>query len=250
LQITLLEGEPEALGAFSDFALSDEGGSLIGDRQVESHYRLFGRYELTIRSIYADAKRRELRSRDGSQAQSETVGGYVGDVFSALFLGNFWNTSSVVLRREILEAAGGFVTERRTQEDYELWLKVASRGPIGFVDHSLVVTRRRPGQLTSRSQNLAILENVLDVLDEVSELAETRVGHRVVRERKADVRKTLALGYLGAGNPQAARSSLWGALRLHHSSVSVMGLLLWSLLPPSVGQGVKSFARNLPGLRR
>lgn len=59
---------------------------------------------------------------------------------SLLLDGNCISTSAVVVRRELLERAGGFSIQPEfvTAEDYELWLKLACNGArIGFVEEVL-----------------------------------------------------------------------------------------------------------------
>lgn len=65
-------------------------------------------------------------------------------------------TSSMVLRRSALQAAGGFASAVRVAEDWDLWLRIAARGG-GFVclAETLVRYRRHPGGLTADVEGLA-----------------------------------------------------------------------------------------------
>ncbi|MCE5256776.1 MAG: glycosyltransferase family 2 protein [Spirochaetaceae bacterium] len=58
--------------------------------------------------------------------------------FRSLLLSNKVYTSSVVIRKCALEAAGGFDPSRRLSEDYELWLKVARQGKILVLNKPLM----------------------------------------------------------------------------------------------------------------
>jgi hypothetical protein len=60
--------------------------------------------------------------------------------FSDLIIDNRVITSSVVVKRETLLAVGGFPEEQglRVGEDYALWLRLAYRQPIGFLDLPLL----------------------------------------------------------------------------------------------------------------
>jgi glycosyltransferase involved in cell wall biosynthesis len=49
--------------------------------------------------------------------------------------------SSVLMRRELFEAAGWFDEQLPVCEDYELWLRVASRFEVGFIPEPLIVKR-------------------------------------------------------------------------------------------------------------
>lgn len=47
-------------------------------------------------------------------------------------------SSSVMLKKSLFEAAGGFDESLETCEDYDLWLRLTSHHPVGFVPKSLV----------------------------------------------------------------------------------------------------------------
>ena len=59
--------------------------------------------------------------------------------------------SAVVIRRDLWEAVGGFDASYPVCEDYELWLRVALREPVGLVDDPLVVKRGGHADQLSRS---------------------------------------------------------------------------------------------------
>lgn len=59
--------------------------------------------------------------------------------------------SAVVIRRDLWEALGGFDASYPVCEDYELWLRVALREPVGLVDEALVVKRGGHADQLSRS---------------------------------------------------------------------------------------------------
>jgi glycosyltransferase involved in cell wall biosynthesis len=63
-----------------------------------------------------------------------------GDLFDALLVRNFVNTSTVVARKECFTAVGGF-GRRALGQDWDTWLRIARRYPIGFVTD--VVAHRR-----------------------------------------------------------------------------------------------------------
>jgi glycosyltransferase involved in cell wall biosynthesis len=74
------------------------------------------------------------------------------------------NPSSVLLRRAAIEAAGGF-SEIPFGEDWETWIEIAKRFPIGFIDRPVALVRRHAGSVSpSRVRvdvNRAIVERHL-----------------------------------------------------------------------------------------
>ncbi len=73
-----------------------------------------------------------------------------------------WSGSSVVYRREAIEAVGGFNEALDAGDDYELYLKVARRHPI-FCHAEVVTEYRRHGSNTTRDARL-VLTSELQVL--------------------------------------------------------------------------------------
>ena len=73
-----------------------------------------------------------------------------------LYCANPLPTSSVVLRRDALNAVGGFASPVPLAEDWDLWLRLAAAG-FGFVcePEAVVRYRRHPGGLTADVAALA-----------------------------------------------------------------------------------------------
>ncbi len=105
-------------------------------------------------------------------------------IFDELYLGNFVNPLTVVLRRECLNAVGLFNEGLRRGEDYDLWLRVAANFKIGYQD---VVTGiyRMHGDNFSRDavkMKIAVL-NVLDKMktsypEHVSQIPKEKINNR------------------------------------------------------------------------
>jgi glycosyltransferase involved in cell wall biosynthesis len=63
--------------------------------------------------------------------------------------------SAVVIQRALYESLGGFDESFDVCEDYELWLRIALREPVGLVGEELVVKRGgHPGQLSRSTWGL------------------------------------------------------------------------------------------------
>jgi glycosyltransferase involved in cell wall biosynthesis len=93
----------------------------------------------------------------GESWTSLSAGLHAGPAWAArLYESNPLPTSSVVLRRAALEAAGGFESAVRVAEDWDLWLRLAACG-VGFVcaPEAVVRYRRHPGGLTADVAGLA-----------------------------------------------------------------------------------------------
>lgn len=86
-----------------------------------------------------------------------------GMVLDRLVLDNFITTSTVMAPKEQLIEAGLFGEDRRISEDFDLWLRMAARWKVGFIDRPLVRYRRRMGSLSD--DKLATSRSALEVIE-------------------------------------------------------------------------------------
>ncbi|MBA2316204.1 MAG: glycosyltransferase [Euzebyales bacterium] len=107
------------------------------------------------RHLYADA---EGHWRTLSRLERRTPG-VVEDWLQKIASGQRLTTPSVVVRRSAYELLGGF-DERITVggEDWEMWVRIATRFPAWFEPEPLAVYRmNRPGSLTGNAASAAAL---------------------------------------------------------------------------------------------
>ncbi|UCF99790.1 MAG: glycosyltransferase family 2 protein, partial [Spirochaetaceae bacterium] len=65
--------------------------------------------------------------------------------------------STVMMRRELFEEFGGFREDLEIAEDYELWLRISAKYPVGYIDEPLVIKRGgHPGQLSEKYGQIEI----------------------------------------------------------------------------------------------
>jgi glycosyltransferase involved in cell wall biosynthesis len=128
-----------------------------------------------------------------------------GMVLDHLLLDNFITTSTVMSPTERLIEVGLFGEARRVSEDFELWLRMAARWKVGFVDRPLVQYRRRPGSLSD--DKLATARCALDVVETFWH------EHPQHRTRYPDVyRRSIAAHLAVAGSAAVAGGSRGAAL--------------------------------------
>jgi glycosyltransferase involved in cell wall biosynthesis len=126
----------------------------------------------------------------------------------ALYEANPIPTSSVVVRRAALEAAGGFAGPVAVAEDWELWLRLARGGGAAVCEPAARVRyRRHPAGLTADVARLAEAQLELHRLHGDLVGAEARG-----RAERADL-AALARGRARAGDWAGARAALAGAAR-------------------------------------
>jgi glycosyltransferase involved in cell wall biosynthesis len=123
-----------------------------------------------------------------------------GMVLNHLLLDNFITTSTVMARKERLIEAGLFNEKRRISQDFELWLQIAARWKIGFIDRPLVQYRYRPGSLSEDK-----LATARDALDVIREFWRDHPQHR--RNQRRVYRNSLGAHFATAGEAALTRGS-------------------------------------------
>lgn len=89
--------------------------------------------------------------------------GKSGWVLEGLFHANYIRTSSAIIKRECIEKVGIFDEELKECEEYDYWLRIAAKYPIGFINESLAVYVDNPSgvstdSLIGRLYRLKVLE--------------------------------------------------------------------------------------------
>ncbi len=89
-----------------------------------------------------------FHARHGHRTEPFLLG---GDALAQLYAENVVGTSTVIARTDMLRAIGGFDEAMPSAEDWELWLRLAARAPVGC--HPAVLAdylMHRPGNLTGQ----------------------------------------------------------------------------------------------------
>jgi GT2 family glycosyltransferase len=163
---------------------------------------------------------------------------YFGSPTAALLEVNFILTSSVMVRRDLLAATGGFDPGMSHAEDVDLWIRLARRAPAVATARSLVRYQHRPGGLTR--QVIARLEGNARLYERLAR--ETDLEPRLcdaARRRAGLSRIKLAQAALRDGDAITARRHLahaWGSGRTT-TVVAAWGL---TLLPAPISAWLRA----------
>lgn len=138
-----------------------------------------------------------------------------GDIFDALLCDCFILPSTVMVRRQLLEAVGGFDETFASAEDFDLWLRLAHVAPAGFVNAPLVLVRRHPGEISHRREETSA-RNVIRTLEQARAHFSLTAGRRI-RLRRVLARRYTHLGLLlrAAAKSGEARQQFLRALRVN-----------------------------------
>jgi len=127
-----------------------------------------------------------------------------------------WSGSSIVYRKEVLEAVGGFDEALCAGDDYDLYLRLAYAHPI-FCHEEVVTEYRRHGANTTRDPGV-VLASQLRVLDaqrgRLRDQRERAARRRGIRNTRAAHGQALAERIAGDWRGRRRRSALAGLLTL------------------------------------
>jgi glycosyltransferase involved in cell wall biosynthesis len=221
-QLTALHAYPEAALVSADMAVIDENGALLHASGFEKH-RLID----------------ELRQFSGKP---------IPDALPRLLRKNFINTSSVVVRKRVLEEVGGFSSSIRFGEDLELWARIAAHYPILTLTEVLEVRTEHGGNVTKDVESL-----LLDLVKVATKIREWGAGQLrtqgVDADRLvADAWGDLAYWYFSSDRlpeaRQAFRRSVVEAFSLRSTFYAAC-----CMLPPPVVRQLRLVKQEFAGFR-
>ena len=156
-----------------------------------------------------------------------------GRLFRELIRNCFVFTPTVVVRRRCLEEVGLFRESLAVSEDFNLWLRIAARWRIAYLQEPLAVVHKGHGSLSARVSDADRLRNGIAALEDVK----AKCGQLSPLEAHA-LRQALAERFyfygsflLKTGVKGPARRALASSLRFETSHWRALAKLAISFLP-------------------
>jgi len=250
LQVACMRRRPEVGMTWTDMEAIDPDGRVISQAYLRSMYSAY-RWFSTPDALFRDST--PLAEIDPGLIS--IVGGrrfHVGDLSSAMVMGNLVHTSTVVLTRKRLQAVGGFPEQYRAGgEDYPFHLRTCRLGPVGYLDVSAIQYLRGGLDQIARPENGinlagAFLEVITPIIER--ERATLTLSPAMIDAVLAEAQGWLGEALLDAGRQGAAREHLVRSIRHRPWQPRLLGLLALTALPPAVGQGARTALRSLKRL--
>ncbi len=155
-----------------------------------------------------------------------------GMILEPLLLGNFIASPTPMIRRDALLEIGLWDEAVIICEDWNTWLKLATRFAVEYVDEPLAAYRVRAQSMSKVWLLPKILESHLSVLS--SALRQLQVRNSGIANRaRANIYFMVGLGYLKRGDRSAGRRMLFRALLKDPLQLRLYVYLSISWLPPS-----------------
>lgn len=128
--------------------------------------------------------------------RSELSEMHSGQVFENLIMENFITTSSVLINKQMLIAAGAFDEKLEALEDWMLWLIIASNNEITYVDKPLLDYRVHPASTSRKARKMLPLH--LKVIDEAISLYRKRSSDKKAKviEKRSKIKAYTILSYI------------------------------------------------------
>jgi glycosyltransferase involved in cell wall biosynthesis len=178
---------------------------------------------------------------------SDEPGCYYGGLYEQLLIQDCMNTSSVLVRRKVLEAHGTFDENFKVGEDYDLWLRIARSHPMIFIDRVLCKYRVRDGGLSGGEdvRGHRWLDAHIAVREKHRQLNWVPAEHiGLLNEILSQRCWEAGWNYFGRNQFREARRHFWMGLRARP-----LGLRTWlywscSFLPEQVVQAIRSIRHS------
>lgn len=163
-KIRYIRQDPSGVGAARNLGVRHSRGELIAFQDADDVW-LPEKLAMQVRALeqhpeaglvftdwfHLDEYRRprlQDRLRNWIEKHTRTRDLTYGPLYDELLTGNCINTSSVVVKREVLGEVGLFDETLQTCEDYDLWLRIARKFPVVVVNHALSGYRIRSDGLS------------------------------------------------------------------------------------------------------
>ncbi|UCG32640.1 MAG: glycosyltransferase [Phycisphaerales bacterium] len=137
----------------------------------------------------------------GNRVRGRSKRARAGRIVDDLFGHCFVHTPTVVVRRRVLEEVGGFDGSLTVCEDYQLWLRIATRFPFHMVSEPLAFRRLHQKRLSKS----AMYRNMAQRAEMLERFHDGLGGREALRPRRAVRRLARVFRAAGKANLRAKR---------------------------------------------
>lgn len=163
-------GVRTAIGEFIAFCDADD---IWNPRKLESQIGLAMNRNLAW--VICDAG---WMRQDGTPAQIKMPPLCEGDVLKPLFMGNFIKSATPLVRKEVFAQVGEFneAATARIGEDWDMWLRIAARYPLGVVYENLATIRLHDDSMLASSTSNERVHGLAGVIERAAIREPARLG--------------------------------------------------------------------------
>lgn len=247
LQVACLRAFPDAGMVWSDMSAVSTGGALVAERYLK---RFYGTYRLFSSDDLFDRSLPLAEIAPGLSAEVGDHRAYAGEIYAPMVMGNLVHTSTVLLRRDRLQASGFFDEAVRTGEDHEFHLATCRAGRVAYVDLPTILYEVGADDALTRAEfNVPMARHFLTTLTRSLARDGARIRSRIpeatVVHVRADAHRWLGESLLGAGERREARREFLQSLRVDPRQPRLLAFYAAAFLPPPVRERVAGAYRAL-----
>lgn len=145
-----------------------------------------------------------------------------GRIYDNLLRECFVFTPTVMVRREVLDQVGLFEEKLRIAEDYDLWLRIAERFPVHYLDLPLLRRHRTGNNVTGNL--LLYAECSIWLLEQLLERNRAHPGRvEILRRRLAELHRHAGYHEKLAGSPERSRRHYLKSLKYRFTPGALKG---------------------------
>ncbi len=183
---------------------------------------------------------------DGNPAEVSAPQMRQGDVLEVLFLGNFIKSATPLVRRDVFEQVGYFedAPEARIGEDWDMWLRIAARYPLGVVPQKLTTIRLHPDSMLARTPLTEKAQALQGVVERAAAREPERLAHLKGRASAA-IWYAAGVEAVRAMRYDEARTYFGQALKNRPWNLAPRAYLLLCRLGPGIGAAVLRAKRQV-----
>ena len=143
--------------------------------------------------------------RDGEELRTKPEKGYSGWIFKELLSKSFIQTSTVVVKRECLDAVGPYDETFSLGDEYDMFLRIAQKFQCGFVDKGLTRYRVHDTNASNNdflfdNENLGVYKKVYNNFTDID-----GVEKKILRKRIARYSMKVAEGLYSQGKLEESK---------------------------------------------
>ena len=143
--------------------------------------------------------------RDGKELRTKPENGYSGWIFKELLSKSFIQTSTVVVKRECLDAVGPYDETFSLGDEYDMFLRIAQKFQCGFVDKGLTRYRVHDTNASNNdflfdNENLGVYKKVYNNFTDID-----GVEKKILRKRIARYSMKVAEGLYSQGKLEESK---------------------------------------------
>ena len=185
--------------------------------------------------VYSDGLIFENNGNQNLHLFSQSAYMTSGDVLRPILLQDFIPCPTPVFKRDIFENVGFFEEDISLQSvaDWDMWLRIAAKYPVGFIDKPLVKYRRHSTSMTGTNTIQSSLKSRLTVVERAILREPERLGDL---RQQAIANIYIPIGHLvmSRGNREEAREMYLKSVQMNPKQLKSIIYLAATFIPISV----------------